>query len=126
MIRVMHTPEELTDEEREELHSALKALEKELEASLALARQSGKPVALDQAAVGRISRGDALQQQQMALAAQRSNELRLGQIKRALAAFEEDRYGECAECDEPIGYRRLRSRPETPLCVACQAGHEAR
>jgi DnaK suppressor protein len=116
--------EELTDAQVNELGVALAELEAELEAALALARDGGKPVQLDQSAVGRVSRGDALQQQQMALANVRSTELRLTQVKRAQAAHEAGDYGACAECGEPIAFRRLRSRPETPLCVSCQAARE--
>ncbi|MCB9679732.1 MAG: TraR/DksA C4-type zinc finger protein [Alphaproteobacteria bacterium] len=78
-------------------------------------------VELDQAAVGRISRVDALQQQQMADAQKRRNELRLKQVAVALQGFEDDEYGACKVCGEPIGYRRLKARPESPACVACMS-----
>ena len=32
----------------------------------------------------------------------------------------------CRRCEEPIGFRRLQARPETPLCVACQNQRERR
>ncbi len=118
--------DELSAEQLRELGAALAALEAELEATLTLARDGSKPVELDQAAVGRVSRGDALQQQQMSLANMRSTEVRLAQVKRALAAHAAGEYGACAECGEPIAFRRLRSRPETPLCLACQAQREGR
>ncbi len=116
--------EELTAEQLRELGAALAELESELENALALARDSSKPVELDQSAVGRVSRGDALQQQQMALATVRSAERRLAQVKRALAAHASGDYGACLDCGEPIAYRRLRSRPETGLCLQCQSERE--
>ncbi len=116
--------DKLTLEQQRELRAALAQLERDLEGALALGRDGSKAVELDQTAVGRVSRNDALQQQQMALATVRSAEGRLAQVKRALAAHASGGYGACVECGEPIGYRRLRSRPETALCLPCQAERE--
>jgi DnaK suppressor protein len=62
----------------------------------------------------------------MASANRRSVELRLTQVRSALAALERGEYGACRRCEEPIGYRRLKSRPESPFCVACQRGRESK
>lgn len=118
--------DELTPDQLRELQAALGQLESELEGALALGRDGSKAVELDQTAVGRVSRSDALQQQQMALATVRSAEVRLAQVKRALAAHVSGDYGACLECGEPIAYRRLRSRPETALCLQCQTERETR
>ena len=34
--------------------------------------------------------------------------------------MERGEYGLCRRCDEPIAYRRLKARPESPYCIACQ------
>lgn len=115
--------DELTDEQIDELRAALEALRDELSAALDQARDGTKPVSLDQP-IGRVSRVDALQQQQMAQANRRNVELRLAQVRQALAAVESGEYGYCRKCEEPIGYGRLRSRPEAPFCVECQRGRE--
>ncbi len=81
-------------------------------------------VQLDQSAVGRVSRIDAIQQQQMAQAERRRLRVRLQQIDRALVAMEDDDYGWCTRCGEAIGFRRLKIRPESALCVACLAALE--
>lgn len=113
-------PEELTDAQRAELLEALRRLEAELTAFVQEGGAGrGGTVHLDQAAMGRVSRVDALQQQQMAQAEVRRARQRLQQIRLALAAAEDDAYGDCRRCGEPVGYRRLTIRPETPLCVAC-------
>jgi len=126
LVEMTEPAEEITDEQIRELHAALGGLREELEAVLALSRDGSKPVALDHGATGRVSRVDALQQQQMALANRRSAEVRLAQVRRALASHEAGDYGYCAECEEPIGYRRLRSRPEAPFCLPCQAQRESK
>jgi len=113
--------DDLTDDQREELHERLLQLRRELQATLRTTGEHAQTVELDQASVGRLSRMDAIQQQQMADAQKRRNELRLKQIAVALATFDDDAYGDCKVCGEPIGYRRLAARPESPACVACMA-----
>lgn len=115
--------DELTPAQIEALRAALGALRLELEAALERGESGAAVVSLDQP-IGRVSRADALQQQAMAKANRRSAELRLRQVTAALSAVDAGEYGGCRRCDEPIGYRRLESRPETPFCVECQRGTE--
>jgi DnaK suppressor protein len=115
---------ELTAVEREELRQDLLALEEALKGSITAARPGARPVDLD-LPIGRISRIDAIQQQQMAQASLTALELRSRQVGSALSAFASDEYGYCRKCGEPIGFKRLKARPETPFCLACQAGAEA-
>ena len=114
---------ELTEEETAELAADLKSLRDELGALLELSEESARPVDLDQP-IGRISRVDAMQQQSMAEATREGHRHRLDQVKLALAALAEDEYGLCRHCEEPIGFKRLKARPETPLCIACQGRME--
>ncbi len=115
--------EELTDSQQAELRGDLERLVTDLGELLDLSKESTRPVELDQAAVGRISRVDAIQQQQMASAGRRRHEVRLRLVRAALA--NED-YGMCRRCEEPIGYGRLKARPETPHCVDCAGALERR
>ena len=112
------SPEELTDEQREELLADLHSLREQLLETGAGKAEEAAIVTLDQSAVGRLSRIDAIQQQKMAEAELRRNALRLKQVAVAVNGFEED-FGWCKRCGEPIGYRRLKARPETPCCVGC-------
>ncbi|TVQ94739.1 MAG: TraR/DksA family transcriptional regulator [Deltaproteobacteria bacterium] len=68
---------------------------------------------------GRLSRMDAMQQQQMALAEKAMLERRLDAVRRALSRVDDGSFGYCTRCDEPIALRRLRVVPESPLCMAC-------
>ena len=110
---------ELSDAQRDTLQQALLTLRSELTHDETQAKQRTKTVELDQAAVGRISRIDAIQQQKMAQAELRRIELRLRQVALALKGIEEDVYGDCRRCGEFIGLRRLTARPESPFCVPC-------
>jgi len=77
-------------------------------------------VTLDQSKVGRVSRMDAMQQQQMALSTRAKAKLRLQKVVAALNAIEQDEYGYCRRCDEDIGFPRLQAQPGTALCFNCQ------
>jgi DnaK suppressor protein len=81
-------------------------------------------VELDQASVGRLSRMDAMQQQQMALAEQRRRQQTLKRIEAALHRIEEGSYGECVECGEPVAEARLRMDPAISLCLECASSRE--
>lgn len=65
-------------------------------------RDSSKPVELDQTMVGRLSRMDAMQQQEMALASKRRRDQLLYQIEAGLKRIESGDYGYCIKCDEEI------------------------
>ena len=116
--------EELTDAERDELHADLLALRDALGRTVATTAQAAETVQLDQAAVGRVSRIDAIQRQRMAEAQQRRNALRQKQIDVALKYFAEGEYGWCRRCGDPVDYRRLKARPESPACVPCMSALE--
>lgn len=91
----------------------------ELEQALTTSGRFSKPVELDQASVGRLSRMDAIQQQEMALAAQRRHGHELARIDAALKRIEAGDYGWCVQCDAEIPERRLALDPAAPLCVQC-------
>ena len=110
--------DELTDEQIDTLAAALRRLRAELRETLDTASDRAAPVELT-TAQGRVSRMDAMQQQQMALAERRRHEARLGGVEAALRRVEADEYGWCTRCGEPIGVRRLTVKPEGPLCLAC-------
>ena len=98
-------------------------LRDELRSMLDLSAEAAKPVDLDQP-IGRISRMDAIQQQKMVQASRRAAELRLQQVAAALRRLDDEEYGECLICSEPIAEARLVARPEAPLCIGCQSARE--
>jgi DnaK suppressor protein len=116
---------DLTAPESEELYQELVALREVLGRAVAGFRDAAKPVDLDQP-IGRVSRMDAIQQQQMARASREGLALRVKQVGAALDRIAEGTYGACVVCEENVGYARLKARPETPLCIACQTRREQR
>ncbi len=121
----MDAADELTEERLAELRADLQALGRELESVVSSATEGARPVDLD-LPIGRVSRVDALQQQSMLAANRDGARARLRQVAAALARLEDDEFGECAGCGEAIGYRRLKARPEAPLCLGCQSRRERR
>lgn len=111
--------DELTTAQGQELYGDLLGLRAELKQLLDDSRESSKAVDLDQP-IGRLSRMDALQQQAMAKANRVGTQRRVKLIEAAMMAIKQERYGECRRCEEPIGYPRLKARPETPFCLECQ------
>ncbi len=113
----------LTAAQRAELRKLIQHDCQELETVLESSAASSKPVALD-TPIGRLSRMDAMQQQQMVIASRRTQSQRLQLLRNALQAIARDSYGDCRHCEEPIGYERLKVRPESPFCLACQSRSE--
>ena len=91
----------------------------ELEDIIEDSKQSKKPVELDQTSVGRVSRGDALQQQAMAVNVHKRRKDEIQRIDTALARIESDDFGYCVACDEEISVERLEMDPSLALCVKC-------
>ena len=94
----------------------------ELEGEDELGTQGQATVELDQQAVGRLSRMDALQSQAMAkaTAARRGAErVRLGA---ALKRMDEGEFGFCEDCGEEIANGRLEFDPAALRCLSCQRG----
>ncbi len=115
--------DELTVAQLGELCDMIRQQCRELEELLESSTESSKPVALDEP-IGRLSRMDAMQQQQMAIASRQSQTQRLQLLRNALQAIERENYGDCRICEEPIGYQRLKVRPESPFCLSCQSRSE--
>lgn len=111
--------ETLTDEDRLAIRAKLEQQLESARTQLEALRGSSAPVSLD-LSIGRLSRVDAMQQQQMASAARRRVEAEIRQVNAALRRVQGTTYGECALCGGDIGRRRLLARPATPYCRHCE------
>ena len=103
----------------EHFKSLLLALQDSLLETVQSAEQAGETVELDQARIGRLSRMDAMQAQQMALETGRRDRARLILVRRALHRIEQGTFGDCMECGEPIDPRRLAADPAAERCIDC-------
>ncbi|WP_370458512.1 TraR/DksA family transcriptional regulator [Aliiroseovarius sp. PrR006] len=94
----------------------------ELDRDDARGAEGQKVVTLDQQAVGRLTRMDALQNQAMAKATQTRRTAQRQRTLAALARIDEDEFGYCEDCGEEIAMGRLDLDPTAPKCVSCAAG----
>ncbi len=99
--------------------SQLLALKSEIEDIDSISKSSTATVTLDQSSVGRLSRMDALQGQQMALESERRRKQQLLQIQAALLRVENGEFGCCTHCGEEIAMGRLAFNPAITRCVGC-------
>ena len=102
-----------------DLKRKLETMRAELTDSSARTADDRRPVALDQQAVGRLSRMDAMQQQAMAVANELRRARQLNRIESALARLEDGTFGYCVMCDEEIVPKRLAFDPSIPTCLKC-------
>lgn len=88
-------------------------------------REAARTVELDQSRVGRLSRVDAMQAQAMSVEAQRRRALLLVRVEAALTRIDNNTYGDCLRCDEPIASARLDVDPAATLCIKCASDKES-
>ena len=103
----------------EKWRDKLLALRAELQSIAEAGEEAAAVVELDQSKVGRLSRIDAMQGQAMAKAAGNRRQVMLTKITAALKRIDDEDYGCCLECDEPINPKRLEFDPTVLLCIDC-------
>ena len=109
----------MNEQTTEQFRQQLVALRLDLQAQEETFKETSQPVELDQARVGRLSRMDAMQSQQMALESSRRRQQQLVKIEGAMQRIDAGEYGRCFVCDEEIDVRRLAVDPTSTRCVAC-------
>lgn len=82
-----------------------------------LSDQTG-PVEPD-AAIGRLSRMEAINSRSITEAKLRDAKSRLVLLDHALNRIDDPDFGLCAECGDPIALARLELMPESRFCVEC-------
>jgi len=82
-------------------------------------KEASGTVTLDQSKVGRLSRMDALQAQQMAQETTRRRQLQLQKIDSALRRMETGDYGFGFKWGDDISLARLGFDPASTRCIGC-------
>ena len=96
----------------------LEDLEREIREDMNTNPEDSGVVELD-SSIGRLSRMDALQNQQMALELKRRQENQLLRIENAFKRLAKGHYSLCGKCKKPIEENRLEVFPDTVTCVRC-------
>jgi len=111
----------MNDSQLKKFRARLLALRSDLKTQDSRGRDGQRIVTLDQQSVGRLSRMDAMQQQQMAKATQARRDQTNLRITAALARLDEGEYGYCLNCGDDIALKRLEFDPTVPTCISCAA-----
>lgn len=107
------TPEKLIFY-KERIHTLYQEIKEDLEK----VKDGEKVVELD-TSIGRLSRMDAMQSQQMALELRRRKEQHLMRLDSALIRIQKGTFGACGRCKKPIKEERLKIQPDAVLCIQC-------
>ncbi|MCK5876085.1 MAG: TraR/DksA family transcriptional regulator [Candidatus Marithrix sp.] len=109
----------MNNKEIERIKQKLLILKKELQELEGISKDPSEPIELDQARIGRLSRMDAMQSQQMAQELARRQQRKLLMIDGALRRIESGDYGDCFICGEEIAIRRINVDPTNTRCIKC-------
>ena len=93
-------------------------LRSEIEEYLRKSADSAAAVEPDKG-LGRLSRMEAMQDQQMVLELRRRKKRQLFDVLNALKRIEQGNYGVCIFCGKEISFERLDAFPEVQTCVVC-------
>lgn len=99
---------------REKITNDLESLDKELKAlELQL-----KPIAPD-CSLGDLLRAEMMHDQEVLNRAYVEARKRYSRLLYAKEHLEDEKFGVCIECDEPIAFQRVLLMPESRYCVSC-------
>ena len=108
----------MNDAQTQHYQKKLEDAFQEIEKYLAKSEDSVEAVAPDKS-LGRLSRVEAMQDQQMVLELRRRKKRQLLEVGNAISRIEQNSYGYCIFCAKLISCERLDAFPEVQTCVNC-------
>ncbi len=108
----------MTKKEKTELEKTIKTNIATLKNQILSLEEKTKPIAPD-CSLGRLTRLEAMGEQDVANKVLDEARLRLTRLNNALQRIDKPMFGVCIECEEDIGFGRMSVRPESVRCVAC-------
>lgn len=108
----------MSAERQKHYRDLLEALAEEVKTFLKKSKDASEAVELD-TSIGRLSRMEAMQDQQMALELRRRKKRQLARVNNALRRLDEGAYGLCELCGGSISEERLEAFPDMMTCVNC-------
>ena len=108
----------MDDEKRKLYQSKLKSVLEEIEDFLTKSSDSAEAVSPDKS-LGRLSRMEAMQDQQLILEVRRRQKRRKAEVFAALSRLDQGIFGKCVFCSKEISSERLDASPEVQTCVTC-------
>jgi len=108
----------MKEDELNQLRIKLFALEQEVSDYLAKSEESAAAIEPDKG-LGRLSRMEAMQDQQMVLELRRRKKRQRLEIANAISRIDKGIYGKCSFCGREIASDRLNAFPEVQTCMTC-------
>lgn len=108
----------MNDQDKTQLESHIRSRIDAVKADIESYTQLAKPVSPDNA-IGRITRMEAINSKSINEAALNKSKQTLSNLEEALKLINDPDFGLCAECEEPIPFKRLMAMPESAFCVKC-------
>lgn len=102
-----------------DIKKSLEKLKLQLQQQESEFQKINSPLELDQSRLGRLSRMDAMQVQQMELETSRRRLAQIMRIDGALKRLKTDDFGLCFVCGDELDERRLALDPTTTRCISC-------
>lgn len=110
----------MNPQERKQIRTKIDAEIQQLEKNIPNLKAQTQPIAPDDA-IGRLTRMEAINSKSIQEANLRNAKQRLERLRVAQKKVEEESFGLCRECEDPIPLGRLLAMPEKDLCVLCAA-----
>ncbi len=108
----------MTREEKDLLQEKIKQELTSLEREIASLKEMTKPEPQGNE-VGRVSKMDAINNKSVMQSSLATKEKRQKSLAMKLERIEDENFGNCANCNNPINIKRLLYRPESALCIRC-------
>jgi len=108
----------MTKKEKITLEETIQADMATLQKQILTLEEKTKPIAPD-CSLGRLTRLEAMGEQEVANKVLDEARLRLTRLNNALQHIDKPMFGICIECEEDIGFGRMSIRPESVRCVDC-------
>ena len=108
----------MNQEQRQAYKDKLEAVLLEIEDYLSKSEDAAEAVSPDKS-LGRLSRMEAMQDQQLVLEVRRRQKRRKAEVFNAISRLEQDQYGQCIFCGIQIAEERLDTFPEVQTCMKC-------
>jgi len=108
----------MTDNNKDEIKSLIEMQLRDIRKQIDKLNEQMAPIAPD-CSLGRLTRMEAMNEQEVIQKILNETILRETRLRNALSRIDSEMFGVCIECDEEIGFERMKIRPESVKCVDC-------
>jgi DnaK suppressor protein len=110
--------EQMTEEQRNEVKQSIENSILTTHDTIASLKELTKPISPENA-IGRVSRMDAINNKSVNEAALRNLTNKLALLEAALQRVNQQSFGLCISCNQPIPIQRILLMPQSNRCVNC-------